>query len=327
MINSTFKFITGKEIILYDKHRQTEPLASNQHNKEKFYFINVELIWKYIPFKTTDKRKHKAMYVVLSLLKPKYIISMNWLSQRESLYKVWTKKNPNCNFVVVQHGAYVGGIVTDEDIDHRYTKCDVFLTWGSFFVTQFNNYNSLKKVQIVNFGNSIYNELDRNSFAYNKNKGSTILLLPTALNSKNLIHLYDLVFVLKNLNFEIFVKPHSKQGVEMNADKTLKFPAMTGVNLVSDTIYNLLQQKTFSMVISDHSSSLLDAIFYKNKVLYFDPNNNINGHKTNYSYFMTNIFYLYKNLNSKDQVYELISIENQEELLKNMIHLGSNVLQ
>lgn len=315
----------SKDIILYDKHRQTVPVANHPMNQKKYWFVDVGVIWKYIPFKTTDKRKHQVMYVILSLLKPKYIVSMNWISKRESLYKLWTTKNPSSKFIVVQHGSYVGGIVTD--IPHRYTKCDVFLTWSTYFVDQFNQYNSQKKVQLISFGNTIYNDLNRAVYTYKNNKNSKILLLPTALDHDNIEHFYNLLEKLKNLGFDVFVKQHGKQGTELNPDQTLKFPVIEGVTILRDNLYMLLESNLYDLIISDHSSSLLDAIFYKNKVLYFDPNNNTKGYKTNYSNYLTNIFNLYNQIETKDKMYEVISIANQEVLFNNMIHPGNNVLE
>lgn len=303
------------------------PIANHPLNKMKYWFVEVNLIWKYIPFKTTDKRKHKVMYVILSLITPKYIISMNWLSQRESLYKVWTKKKSSSKFIVVQHGAYVGGVVIDEDIDHRYTKCDIFLTWGTYFVHQFNHYNGKKKVQLVNFGNTIYNNLNRAKYTYKNNKNNKILMLPTALDYENIKLFYSLLNKLKELKFDVFVKSHGKQGTELDANQTLKFPAMKGVTIIVSDLYTLLEDNDYDCIISDHSSSLLDAVFFKNKVLYFDPNNDTKSYKTNYSNYLINIFNLYNQIDTKDKMYEAISIANQEALLSNMIHPGNNVLE
>jgi hypothetical protein len=325
LINSTFKFITGKEIILYDKHRQTEPLVSNQHNKEKYCFINIGLIWNYIPFKTSDKRKHRIMYFILNLIQPKYILSVNWISKRESLYKVWTANHSKSSFIVVQHGSYAGGLVTD--IPHKYTKCDVFLTWGSYFVDQFKNYNAQKKVQIICFGNSKYNDLNRELYQYKNNKNNKILILPTALDKHNLIHLYSLLHKLKELHFEVVVKPHGKQGTELNSDNTLKYPVIEGVTTITGALYTIMEDNEYDFVISDHSTSLLDAIFFKNKVLYFDPNNLIKGYKTNYSNYLVNLFDEYVKTPNKDRFYELISIDNQEALLNNMLYSGTNTIE
>ena len=323
MINSIIKYFTGKEIILYDKHRQTEPLVKNEVNKKNYYFFEVALIWKYIPFKTSDKRKHKMMYFILNCIQPKYILSMNWISKRESLYKVWTAHHAKSKFMVMQHGAYVGGIVVKEDIDHKYTKCDVFLTWGSFFTEEFKKYNSLKKVQVINFGNSFYNEFDRTNYQYKESKSSKVLVTPTALDKKNIEILYTLITRLKELDFDVAVKPHAFQG---RMAVGIEFPKFEGVTVIKDQLYEILQDNTYAFVISDHSSSLLDAIFFKNKVLYFDPNNNTVGYTTHYSNYFTNLFETdFKNI-TKTEIYDLISLENQEALFNNMITCGDNVI-
>lgn len=324
LINSIVKFISGKEIILYDKHRQTNPLATNQINKKKYFFIDVGLIWKYIPFRTSDKRKHRIMYVILNIINPKFIISINWISARESLYKVWTKKHTNSKFIVIQHGAYVGGVVVDLDVDHRYTKCDVFLTWGQYFTNEFTKRNSLKKVKIINFGNSIYNTYNRGLSSYKNNNNNKIVVLPSALDKENTIHFTALIKKLQELKFEVILKEHGKQGTEKDDKGVFKYPSLEGVTKLSGDLYSILENNDFDFIISDHSSSLLDAIFFKNKVLYFDPNNKVNGYETNYSNFLVNLFDVDFGSISKDSFYELISVENQEALFNDMIYLGNN---
>lgn len=325
MISQIFKFLTKKQIVLFDKHRQTLPIATNPLNKQKFFFFDIALIWNYIPFKTTDKRKHKVMYLILNLIQPKYILSINWMSKRESLYKVWTSKHTDSKFIVVQHGSYVGGFVTD--IPHRYTKCDVFLTWGTYFVDQFSKYNHKKKVQMVCYGNPIYNNFNRENYQYKNNNSNKVLLLPTALDNQNVNQLYTLIEKLKGLNFDVVVKTHGKQGNnEINKDGTLKYPKIEGVNQIKGALYPILENNNYDFIISDHSSSLLDAVFFKNKVLYFDPNNKVKGYQTHYSNFLVNLFDEDFGSISKDSFYELLSIENQEALLNSMIFIGNNII-
>ena len=321
MLNKLLKMITGKEIILYDKHRQTEPLAKNPVNKKSYYFFEVSLIWKYIPFKTTDKRKHKIMYFILNCIQPKYILSMNWISKRESLYMVWTANHPKSKFIVIQHGAYVGGIVTD--VPHKYTKCDVFLTWGFFFVEEFKKHNCLKKVKVINFGNSVYNEFDRANYQYKENRSNKVLFTPTALDEKNIQILYTLINTLNSLDFEVSVRPHAFQG---RTAVGIEFPQFQGVTLVNEQLYDVLQNNDYDFVIADHSSSLLDAIFFKNKVLYFDPLNKTKGYTTNYSNYLTNVYDEDLENCTKEQFLRLVNIESQEALLANMITLGNNQL-
>ena len=278
MISTLIKLITKKQIVLFDKHRHTMPIAMNLVNRKVFYFIDISLFWKYIPFRTSDKRKHKIMYVILNLIQPKYILSMNWLTKRESLYKVWTKKHTNSKFIVIQHGAYVGGVVVDSDIDHRYTKCDVFLTWGEYFVEQFKSYNSRKKVSIVKFGNPFFNDYNRADYKYNEVKSNKILLLPTALDKENLEIFNTLINKLRELQLHVTIKTHAKQGNnEKNSDGSPKFPKIDKIICLTGPLYPLLQNNDYDFIISDHSTSLLDAIFFKNKVIYFDPNNKTKG--------------------------------------------------
>lgn len=324
MFNKIIKLLTGKEIILYNKHRQVAPLVTNGFNRKKFWFIPIGIIWKYIPFKTSDKRKHRIMYFLLNCIHPKYILSMNWQSQRESLYKVWTNRNSNSKFIVVQHGAYVGGIVTD--IPHKFTKCDIFLTWGSYFVEQFKAYNSLKKVEIVNFGNPIYNMYDRENFEYKDNNSNKVLIIPTALDKNDILHFYELLKRLKDVGFQVVVKEHNKQGKEKDINDNLKYPSIEGVNKITGELYSILKDNDYDFIISDHSSSLLDTIFFKNKVIYFDPNNNTKGYTTNYSKYLTNLYLNDLNSMNKHSFYELVDLENQELLFGNMITTGTNLI-
>ena len=327
MISTLIKLITKKQIVLFDKHRHTMPIAMNLVNRKVFYFIDISLFWKYIPFRTSDKRKHKIMYVILNLIQPKYILSMNWLTKRESLYKVWTKKHTNSKFIVIQHGAYVGGVVVDSDIDHRYTKCDVFLTWGEYFVEQFKSYNSRKKVSIVKFGNPIFNDYNRADYKYIEVKSNKILLLPTALDKENLEIFNTLINKLRALHFDITVKTHAKQGnKELNNDGSPRFPKMSNLNCLTGPLYPLLQNNDYDFIISDHSTSLLDAIFFKNKVIYFDPNNKTKGYTTHYSKYLVNLFETQFESLTKEDFYHLLSIEQQEGLLNNMITMGSNCI-
>jgi hypothetical protein len=301
------------------------PLVENTFNKRKFRFIDVGFIWKFIPFKTSDKRKHSVMHFILSCIQPKYIISMNWLTQRESLYMVWTAKHPKSKFIVLQHGAYVGGIVTDKP--HKYTKCDIFLTWGSFFSKEFKRNNSLKKVNIIDFGNTIYNKVKRENFAYKDKKTNKILLLPTALNKGDLLHFYNLINRLKELDFQIVVKEHAKQGIEKDKNGIIKYPSIEGLTKITGPLYPILQNNDFDFIIADHSTALLDAIFFKNKVLYFDPKNNIKGYTTQYSKYLMNIFLDDYSNKGRNYFKEAIYIENQEALFANMVTLGNNNLE
>lgn len=249
---------------------------------------------------------------------------MNWQSKRESLYKVWTANHANSSFIVIQHGSYVGGVVTD--IPHQYTKCDVFLTWGSFFTEEFIKKNSRKNVRIVNFGNPIYNQYNRAHFTYKENRTHKILLLPTALDSNDLIPFNVLLNKLKELQFYVVVKEHGKQGVEKDLSGRLKYPKIEGVTKSTGELYTILLKNDFDFIISDHSTALLDSVFFKNKVLYFDPNNHAKGYTTNYSKYLPNLFDQDLATCETNTFYDLLSIPNQEALFSNMIHSGDNAI-
>ena len=325
MINLITKIFLNKEIVLCGKHRNTNPIIFNKQNREKYIFLDVNFFWNIIPFKSTDKRKHKIMYFLLSLINPKYIITFNWISIRESLYKVWTSTHNSSKFIVVQHGSYVGGVVTD--IPHKFTKCDVFLTWGEYFVEQFKSYNSRKKVSIVKFGNPIFNDYNRADYKYNEGKSNKILLLPTALDKENLEIFNTLINKLRELQLHVTIKTHGKQGNnEKNSDGSPKFPKINNIICLTGPLYPLLQKNDYDFIISDHSTSLLDAIFFKNKVIYFDPNNKMKGYTTHYSKYLVNLFECDFKTLTKEDFYNLVSIEKQEKLLENMIFEGNNEL-
>lgn len=320
MINCIYFFFTNKEIILYDNHRNTKPLAEHKGNLKNYVFVNIASIWKLIPFKSSNKRKYQIMYFLLNIIQPKYIISMNWLSKRESLYKVWTTKKKKSKFIVVQHGSYVGGVVTD--VPHKYTKCDVFLTWGTFFVEQFKSYNYSKNVEIINFGNTLYNTFDRDCFVYKKNITNKVLILPTALNQEGVLYFKNLIEKLQELGFEVILKEHGKQGVVEN--NNIKYPVINYDKKITGHLHEILQIGDYDFIITDHSSALLDAIFFRNKVIYFDPNNDMKDYTTLYSKYLCNLYLKDLSVMSKYSFYELLNVEKQELLFNNMVTLGDN---
>ena len=124
MIAGLVKFLLGKKLVLYNRHRQTIPIIQNAANRKEFFFVEMSKIWGMIPLRSTQKAKFKVMYWILSLLNPTYIIDINWITSYQTLFLIWARKHKDSTFVVFQHGSYIGGIVTDKA--HRFTKCDVF---------------------------------------------------------------------------------------------------------------------------------------------------------------------------------------------------------
>lgn len=319
MLNSIVKIITNKNIILITYHRNTLPIIRNEINKKKFIFINLLYIWRVLPLPGKYKFKYIIVYWLLNLISPFYIIDINWISKWQSLYKVWTKKHPLSKFIVIQHGSYYGGIIRDNS--HRFTKCDIFLCWSDYFNDYFKNVNKGKKVQILTFGNSIYNQFKRDEIAQKKNSSGKILLLPTAIKKEKIAIYNKLIKLLNNLGFTVYLKPHVFQGRDEH------FPSFEYVCTINCNIYNLLKNNDFDFVVSDNSTALLDAIFFKNKVLFFAPPDNICETVSNiYSEYLENIYNKMNNLRLIEDIFRIVDLEKQEELLKKLVNPGNNDL-
>lgn len=320
MINSIVKFILGKEIVLIAHHRNSRPLI-NEENKKHFVFVNSILVWRLAPIPGKYKVKFRIVYLILTIINPKYIIDINWITKWQSLYIVWTKKHNNSKFIVIQHGGYVAGIVTD--IAHRYAKCDIFLVWSEYYKKIFEEYNNGSKLNIVVFGNPVFNEIKRDRDNYKNNNSGKILLMPTAITSDKLKYYYNLVKKLKEIGFEVFFKGHNFQG------KLRQYPKIETVIMEERKTYDFLKLKDYEIIFSDTSSALIDAIFFRNKVLYFSPCINFDkDYKNNiYSEYLENIYDVIDDINSKDELLSYINIAKQEELLKRMIFLGDNKIK
>jgi hypothetical protein len=324
-MNKVFKKITGKDLIFYIPHRQTMPLVKNKKNKDKYIFIGWNRFFNFLYLKGKYRLGNNLLYLALSILNPKYIISINWITKKEQLFNLWCKKHSTSKFVVIQHGSYVGGIVTD--IAHRYTHCDIFLTWGDYFTKIFENYNRGKNVQILTFGNPVYNSFFRDNFSYNIIKTGKILYTPTAIKKDSLNHVYDFIDKIKAINFHITLKEHNKQGREKLPEGNLKYPEISGVEKTTDDISSLLKGYEYDFIVSDKSTALLDAIFFKNKVIFFAPPEEIDDYMHNhYSKYLKNIYYDYHHLMNKNDINSYVDLDAQEKLLASMCFEGDNIL-
>lgn len=320
MVNAILKYSISKELVFYTKHRQTYPIVNNPENKKHLIFFDPEIIWKMTAvFGKKSKLRYTTISLLLSFFSPKYILNINWLTKRDTLFYVWCKKSQKSKFVVMQHGSYVGGIVTD--VHHRLAKCQIFLCWSEYFKSTFENFIFNKKnTKFIAFGNPVYNQYDRSLFNYNQAKSNTVLILPTALDRQLQFHYTELIQKLQSFGFQVYYKEHSQQ---QKIFGELPFK----INKIDGSLYEILQDNDYDFIIADHSSSLLDSIFFKNKVLYFDANNKIKGYTTNYSDYLLNLFdIIYTDIHKKS-FYQLINIENQEALLANMIINGDNKLE
>jgi hypothetical protein len=306
MINFLTKVLLKRELVLYNKHRQTIPIVNNHNNRKKYIFLQSNKILSKIPVKSSHKLKYRIAYILLKILSPKYVIDINWISRMSALYYVWSKKSKNSKFIVVQHGSYIGGNVTD--IAHRYTNCDVFLVWGNYFKVLFENYNKGKKISVVDFGNPIYNKFKREKFYYKNKTINKILLAPSGIKDQPLEQLYKLHDKLIELGFVVKLKEHSMQ--------TKFYTEIKKISKESEDSEKLLKNQNYDIIISDHSSIILDAIFFKNPVICFS------SVETKFTSYMDNAFYKLKDLKNKEDLLNLLNIKTQEVLFSDMITLN-----
>lgn len=319
MLNSILYKFTKKNIVLISNHRQAKPILKDKENREKYIFIKLLIIWRILPLPSKYKIKYIFVYWMLNLIQPKFIIDINWIGKWQSLYKVWTKNHPKSKFIVIQHGSYVGGIVTD--IPHRYTKCDIFLVWSDYFKNMFENYNKGKKVEIITFGNPVYNQIDRSAIKEKINNGKKILLLFSAIAADRLRYYYQLINKLREIGFTLYLKQHNFQG------KKEEFPIVENIEIETRNIFDLLSDNDYEFIIADHTSAMLDAIFFKNRIIYFAPPGKYKElQKNKYSEFLINLFYKVMYIQNAEQLTEYLDYEATEKLFSELISLRDNSL-
>lgn len=317
MIGWWVKKLLGKELILYNPHRQSLPVATNEKNKQNFLFVSDKFFWRVIPFRSSNKWKFRFMFFFLNVINPKIILDINWIGTKGALYHLWAKKHRPSKFVVLQHGLYIGGIVTD--IPHRYTCCDEFLTWGNYFTEYFTKVNAGKSVLVKTFGNSVYNELDRDVTGYPTRPNlARVLVAPSAVSADKKEAYIKLLNHLDMIGLEVFFKPHNMQFKIGGHFELPEFVKKGDVPKIWDE---------FDFLISDISSILMDAIYRKKRILFYMPED-IKGYhnSTYYSKYLSNIEASIFKVKSKQELIELVNIENQEKLLNSMITKGNNLI-
>ena len=253
MLGPLLFYLFGRKLVLYNKHRQTFPIIHNEYNRKEYIFISDYWMWRYVPFRSSSKWKYRIIYLILSFLSPHLILDINWINLKGGFYHLWAKKNRPSKFVVLQHGSYAGGIVTD--IAHRYTHCDEFLTWGDYFTDYFEKANCHKSIKIKTFGNPVYNEVNRTDLNYpNLDDIKKVLIAPSAVPADRKREYISLLNNLAKTNLELWFKPHNMQ------EKTGGvFDLPEAVQLYEGD--NLWAH--FDFLITDISSLLLDACYFK----------------------------------------------------------------
>jgi len=252
------------------------------------------------------------MYIFLNLIKPAWIIDINWLDKIQTLFLLWARRNSK-QFVVIQHGIYYGAMM--RDIPEKYIKCNIMLVWGDYFREMFLRNNPEKDFQCISFGNPIYNQYDRREFKYSEKDIKHILLAPSLIREERLQRQYALIDKLKEFGFDITVKEHKKQGIDSES--------ISGCNKTAGDdyhLYRLLESQTYDLVITDVSSAMTDIIFFKNRVLYFSPE--VAGSDLNdnvYGEYLQNLDEYLEDMNSRNDIVSFVDLKAQEKLLKRLI--------
>lgn len=319
MISQLLKFVSGKELILCEIHRQTKPLKTMEANRQKYIFVDPGLIWRatgVIGRRATNR--FRLMAYILKIISPKYIISMNWLTKRDTLFYVWCKHNKKCKFIVVQHGAYIGGIITD--ISHQYAKCQVMLCWSDHFRNEFLKYNKAKGISFFLMGNTVYNQYDRSVLRYKNDVGKKILFAPSVILDQRREDLIDFMNRLAMSGCSVFLKEHGLQHVLSKA--------IDGFAKVEGDLYSLLLKQEYDLIVTDISTTMLDIIFFKNRAVYFSPiaGDKIFRYPNIYGQFLKNAAVDYTENASYEKLTEFVNIEAQEKLLAYLVRPGNNNL-
>lgn len=317
MLNGITQFFLKKEIILIVKHRNSTPLI-NDANKAKYIFISPLIFWKSTAiFGRNSKIRYRAMAVILNIISPKYIININWITRLDTLYFVWCKQQQK-KFIVVQHGSYVAGLITD--IPHRVAKCNIFLAWSEYFKETLEKYNKGKKLDCIVWGNPVYNQYNRDTFSYKPEAVNKILVAPSLLTGERLKSCNALLKKLDELDFDVTVKEHVYQSV--------RSASIEGYAKVSGDLFSILKAQIFDIIITDVSSAMNDIIFFKTRAIFFSPPGNQDFYIENvYSQFMKNMALDIDSVNSRQVLTDYIDINAQENLLKYLVSPGNNNLE
>ncbi|MFM2360980.1 MAG: hypothetical protein RLY16_2973 [Bacteroidota bacterium] len=310
MINWFLQFITGKQLVFINPHRNSVPLI-NDLNRKSFIFVNPIMLWKAtFVFGSNSKMRYRAMAIMLSIIKPRYIIDINWITRLHTLYFVWCKKQTNRKFIVIQHGTYAAGLISD--IPHRIMKCNLFLAWSDYFKSTLLQYNPGKKIEIVTWGNPVYNQYNRNQYRYKEVVGNKILLAPSLLLGDRLAIYQELPKQLTKLGFDVFVKEHSFQ-------KTKSTPIAWEQKIGGD-LFSVLQSGQFDVVITDISSAMNDIIFFKTRVIFCSPPGNWDFYTNNiYTLYLQNLALAIDQLKTKADVLKFVDVNAQEQLLAHLV--------
>lgn len=301
-----------KPILFYTKHRQTIPIL--QESKQDFILIDFDQLWKILRIfgKTkTSKFRAKVYFVLLKVLKPEIILDINWIGRVAMIHHLYSKKY-NVKLVAVQHGFYTGGHISNrfpEGRWHKMARCTHFWIWSDCIKGEVVE----NRANFMVNGNPWYNKFFDSRQPYRKiERVETILILPTNFEKtegKKVEKLIHLVRVLTTSGFKVSIKFHHLNEI---------FPQLDQVNILENIdIYSVLLKQEFDLVIADHSTTLLDALFFNNFVSFCNFHQSSN---TLYEKFLgeLNVEFI------EDEMIKIISSKRIEQQTNFLNYLGLN---
>ncbi len=221
-------------------------------------------------------------------------------------------KRYNVKLVAVQHGFYTGGHISNrfpEGRWHKMARCTHFWIWSDCIKGEVVE----NRANFMVNGNPWYNKFFDSRQPYRKiERVETILILPTNFEKtegKKVEKLVHLVRILTTSGFKVSIKFHHLNEI---------FPQMEHVNILENIdLYSVLLKQEFDLVIADHSTTLLDALFFNNFVSFCNFHQSSN---TLYEKFLgeLNVEFI------EDEMIKIISSKRIEQQTNFLNYLGLN---
>lgn len=226
------------------------PIVEDESNRDDYRFIDYQKIWRLLRIFGKTSSKNKIRFHIycwlLNRIKPKYILEINWIGRLELFHYLYAKKSKKTTTIVVQHGAYQGGLVGDRG--HKMLRCSFFWVWSSYWENQF----ILNKGQILVKGNPIYNK-NWNSRTLEHKKSFHNRKMLVVLSYEDLYYKFEVLIQLLNISeFEYEVKLRKGRNVPVGIK--------SAPNL---SVYELFSSGNYDFIITDFSTTAIDAHFFK----------------------------------------------------------------
>lgn len=201
----------------------------------------------------------------------------------------------------------------------KIARCDIMLCWGAFSLKEFLRHNPSSETHFVKWGNPVYNSLERSRFKYKAGQGKRVLLCPSFVSEDRIYSYEALIQHMTRIGLDVSVKEHNFQPKRARS--------LQGATTIETELVQLLRAQNFDLVISDHSTALIDAIFFKNNVLLFAPPGPSPAYNANgYTRRLINCHRVFQSWKTLRDVAACVDISSQEKLLDDMVCQGSNDL-